>query len=244
MRPSVWIILLAMVAVGLVGCRPSTEIPPTPTLEPVSTFTPTAIPIAISPPTEAATATLRPSSAYAIAKEQPVNCRFGPGTFYAVVDILQPLQSALIVGKDSAGMWWYLKNPNFPGAYCWVIASATDLEGEAESIPMVEPPLVTVSKLEVRAQPERITVGCDTFPQFVLIVGQITTDGPTLVEWNWEDNSGRSIPGEALIFSEAGTQEVQTSLVITAPNDYWAKLHIQSPNEIVSQVSVVANCIP
>jgi uncharacterized protein YraI len=243
MRPSVCIAVLAF-AMGLAGCRPPADRLPTPTSTPVVVLTPSASATPSAPPTETPTITPHPPIAYAIARDQPVNCRYGPGTYYAVVDRLESFQSAQIEGKDETGMWWYLNNPNFPGAFCWVSAGATDLEGKAEAIVLAPPPHVTVNKLEVRAEPSRITVGCSAFPQYVLVVAEVTTNGPSLVDWRWEVSTGETTTETVLVFTEAGTQVVQKSLVIYGPNDYWAQLRILAPNEMVSQVKFVANCIP
>ncbi len=243
MRPSVWIAVLAF-ALGLAGCRPPADRPPTPTSTPVVALTPSASATSTAPPTETPTITPRPPVVYVIARDQPVNCRYGPGTYYAVVDRLEPFQSAQVEGKDETGMWWYLNNPNFPGAYCWVSAGATDLEGRVETISLAAPPHVTVSKAEIRAEPARITVGCSAFPQYVLIVAEVSANGPTLVDWRWEISTGENTTETALVFTEAGTQVVQKSLVIYGPNDYWAQLHIFAPNDLVAQVRFVANCIP
>ncbi len=239
MRPRVWFAALAL-ALGLAGCLFPAEDLSTPTSAP----TPALVSIPSSTPTLSPTRTPRPPTVYATARDFPVNCRFGPGTFYAVVDNLTPFQRAQVAGRDIKSAWWYLHNPNFPDQFCWVAASATDLDGETESLPVVDPPYVTVSKLEVRAEPPRITVGCEAFPQYVLIVGEITTDGPTLVEWRWETSAGEVTREEPRVFTEAATQTVQKSLVIYGPNNYWAQLHILTPNDVVMQVQFVANCIP
>ncbi len=241
MRPRVWFAALAF-ALGLAGCRFPAEDLSTPT----STPAPVTVTVSIPPPTSTPipTRTPRPPTVYAAAREFPVNCRFGPGTIYAVVDNLVPFQMAQIAGKDLTGSWWYLHNPNFPGEFCWAAASATDLDGEMESLPVVDPPYVTVNKLEVRAEPPRITVGCEAFPQYVLIIGEITTEGPTLVDWRWETSAGEVTREEPRVFTEAATQTVQKSLVIYGPNNYWAQLHILAPNDMVVQVQFIANCIP
>lgn len=239
MRPRVWFAALAL-ALGLAGCRFPADDSATPSFTPA----PAAVSIPSSTPTLTPTRTPRPPSAYAMARDFPVNCRFGPGTFYAVLDNLAPFQRAQAAGRDVTGAWWYLHNPNFPGQFCWVAASATDLDGETESLPVVDPPFVTVSKLEVRAEPPRITVGCEAFPQYILIVGEVSVNGPTLVDWRWETSAGETTREEPLVFTEAATQTVRKSLVVYTPNDYWAQLHILAPNDLVTQVQFVANCIP
>ena len=71
-----------------------------------------------------------------------------------------------------------------------------------------------------------------------------TFNGPTLVDWRWETSAGETTREEPLVFTEAATQTVRKSLVVYTPNDYWAQLHILAPNDLVTQVQFVANCIP
>lgn len=235
MRPHVWFAALAL-TLGLAGCRFPADGSPAPT--------PVSVTLPFSMPTLTPTRVPRPSAVYAAARDFPVNCRFGPGVIYAIVDSLAPYQGAQVAGRDVTGAWWYLHNPNFPDQFCWVAASATDLDGEAESLPVVEPPFVTVSRLEVRAEPPRITVGCNAFPQYILIVGEISVNGPALVDWRWETSAGEMTREEPLVFTEAATQAVQKSLVIYGPNEYWAQLRIFTPNDMAARVQFVANCIP
>jgi hypothetical protein len=228
-----------MLAVSLMGCRPADKtlpFTPSPAPVPIGTVTPAAI------PTKPPTSTPHPQNIYASARDLPVNCRFGPGTIYEVVDGLEPYQAALVVGRDYTDQWWYLHNPNNPGAMCWVSASATDLEGDDEFLPVVDPPFVTVDKLKVRAEPPRVTVQCDAFPQYVLLVAEISTNGPALVTWHWELGTGEVTQTATLIFERADTQVVQKSVVMYGPNDYWGQLRIDAPNEIVTQVKFIANC--
>ena len=239
MRPRVWIVSLTLI-VGLAGCRLPAEEPFTPTPVTVPSLTQVVTPTPL--PTELPTRTPHPRILYAMARDQPVNCRFGPGTIYEIVDELGPFQSAQIAGKDNTGMWWYVHNPNNPGAMCWASASATDFEGDTESLPVVAPPFVTVDRLEVRAEPPRITVGCDAFPQYILLIAEITTNGPALVTWRWEMSTGDVTQADTLIFEKAKTQVVQKSVIVYSPNDYWGQLHVNAPNEMITQVKFIANC--
>ncbi|MFZ5878147.1 MAG: hypothetical protein ACOY0R_02135 [Chloroflexota bacterium] len=243
MKPGVWIAALAF-SLGLAGCNAPADRLPTPTSTPSPAPTPTVSMTSSATPTETPTVTPRTPSVYVTAREHPVNCRYGPGVYYAIVDRLEPYQSAQVEGQDESGNWWYLRNPNFPGAFCWAAASATDLDGDADTVPVNPPPRVTVSKVEARAEPPRITVGCDAFPQYLLVVAEVSVNGPTLVDWRWELSTGEHTTETALVFTEAGTQTVQKSLVIYTPNNYWALLRILSPNELNVQVDFVANCIP
>src|SRR5687767_16038341 len=77
---------------------------PTPS---ISTSTPFPIEtlLTFDPPTITPTST--PSTILASPKDQPVNCRFGPGTSYAVAGALIVGRQAEIIGKNVDSSWWY-----------------------------------------------------------------------------------------------------------------------------------------
>jgi hypothetical protein len=180
----------------------------------------------------------------AVARKQPVNCRFGPGTIYQVISSLEEFQTARADGRDVNTRWLYVHDPLNPGGFCWVSVSAVDVEGEPDSLPVMDPPQVTVNKVVVRVEPQRITVTCDNFPQFTLFVADVSTNGPGVVNWRWEISTGEVTEPQVLGFEEAGTKTLTKSFVIPSPNDYWVRLHINAPNDIFDETNFVANCTP
>ena len=180
---------------------------------------------------------------FARAKELPVNCRFGPGVIYEIVSGLKPNQSSQIAGRNINDTWWYIHDPLNPGGYCWVAADATDVEGETESIPVVDPPVTSVTSVQVRVEPQRITILCNQFPQSFLFVADITTNGPALVVWKWEVSTGEIGEEQSFIFDAADTKTSQLYFTVTGPNDYWVRAHIYQPNEILGQSNFYATCI-
>jgi len=251
MKRHAWIITPIFLVI-LQACIPAPTQPVTPTSTPapVATQIPTSTPPAtLTPsPTLAPTATLTLTPVllpvYASTRDQPVNCRFGPGIVFEVVDGLQPRQTAQVTGRTIDNMWWYVQDPNNPGGTCWVFSAAVDMTGDTGLLPVVGAPPVTVDKLEVSVDPPRISVACTAFPQYFLFTGNITANGPTVVKWHWELSTGEVTSDETLIFEQAGTQTVQKSFVVYNPNDYWTQIHITGPNEMVQQANFVANCSP
>jgi hypothetical protein len=120
----------------------------------------------------------------------------------------------------------------------------TEVEGEAEKLPVVQAPLVTVTKANLRAEPDRMVVGCDQFPQTIFLEAEITTNGPTFVTWKWEASTGVSSERAILVFEQAEMQVINDYYQIGAPNEYWIKLHILEPNELTRQVNIPVNCTP
>jgi SH3-like domain-containing protein len=239
MRPGAWIASLMFAGI-VAGCSlPTQEAAVAPTAP--LTITPN-VPMVVAPILHEPTNTPVPRPVYATGRSLPVNCRFGPGTIYAVVSRLDAGQSTRIRGKDYTGSWMYISDPLNPGGYCWVSTAPVDIEGDALALPQVDPPYVTVNKLDVWVESQRITVACDNFPQYALFIAEVTVNGPTLVQWRWEYSTGEATEPQVMLFEQAETRTLQGSFVVNSPNDYWARMHINAPNEIVEQTNLVANC--
>lgn len=229
------VLFTGLISVFLSACAGAAPMPaaiptltPLPTFTPVPTFTPTAAPVQLD---------LRVTA-------ERVNCRRGPGVVYELVNELKAGQSARVVGRDVSSQWWYIRDPGNPNGLCWVAASVTSIEGDVEKLPVVLSPVSTVTKATLRAEPDRIVVGCDKFPQTIFLEAEITTDGPTFVTWKWEASTGVSSENVILVFEQAGTQVINDYYQIGAPNEYWIKLHILEPNAITRQINVPVTCAP
>ncbi len=227
------LILFGLLAALLVSCKfaePAATRTPTitPTLSPAST--PTLIPTATP-----AEVTLR-------VKDELINCRFGPGTGYVPVNELPRGQSARVIGRNDASTWWYIRDPGNPGGFCWVSADVTETQGTVKKLPVTQPPFATVTNVNLRVEPNRIVVNCDQFPQTVFFEAEVTTNGPALMTWQWEASTGAVSDVGTLVFEEAGTQVINEFYPINAPNEYWVKLHILTPNDRVEQVNFPVSC--
>src|SRR5688572_9405322 len=110
MRNCFWIAVITAV-IGMSSCNlpaSSTTETATSTLAPLldtpasSSPTPTPVPfetlVNLEPPTVTPTST--PSVFLASPKDQPVNCRFGPGTSYAVIGALILGRQAEMIGRN------------------------------------------------------------------------------------------------------------------------------------------------
>jgi hypothetical protein len=253
MKRQIWI-AIAIFALGMPSCNLSanqpTETPlPTPTLViPITSAsaTPTLVPIdtllAIDTPTITPTSTS--SLVLASAKDQPVNCRFGPGTQYAIAGALNPGRQAEMIGKNEDSSWWYVKNPSDPSTLCWLAASVTDTVGNVEALPVVEPPEIMVTSVNVSVDPPGMNVACNAFPQSVIITAFITTNGPSIVIWRWESSTGRTSPENNLLFEEGGTKMVQDYYQVDAVNDYSIQVRTIVPNVVIGQANFKVICTP
>ncbi len=70
----------------------------------------------------------------------PTNCRVGPGVVYDRVGGLQVGEVAEVVGRNTAGNYWVIRNPNRPGETCWLWGEYATLTGYTGILPVLTPP--------------------------------------------------------------------------------------------------------
>ena len=228
--------LIGFVSTLLAACAITTPAPPAMNT-PTATFSP------------ASTPTLVPSTATPVrvtltVKDTLVNCRFGPGVTYALINELGQGESARVVGRNESSTWWYVHDPGNPNGYCWVSANVTETQGAVEELPVIQSPVATVTNVSLRVEPSRIVVNCNQFPQTIFLEAEVTSNGPTFVTWRWEASTGVSSNDTILVFEEAGMQIINDYYQIGAPNEYWIKLHILAPNEWIEEVKFPVSCTP
>ncbi|MCZ2127827.1 MAG: hypothetical protein LC099_08675 [Anaerolineales bacterium] len=215
------------------GCAAKETPPPPPTPTASATPAPTPTPI---PPTPTRVEIVAQVSA------DSANCRFGPGTVYEPRGEIRKGRLLTAVGRNVNADWWQIKDPLNPGGFCWISAQTTELRGEAESLSVVSPPSVSVLKIDLRVEPKLISVSCDQFPQAIFLEAVVTTDGPTLLNWQWESNVGVISDVGTIIFDEYGSKIINDFYRISAPGSYWIKLKIIYPNATEGKIAFSVNC--
>lgn len=107
---------------------------------PVATFTP-------EPPTLTPTATLSPTPIFTstplvpqISVSVATNCRVGPGRVYDRVGALLVGQVSEVVGRDYTGNYWFIRNPNQSGGFCWLWGEYATVTGNWAVLPQYTPP--------------------------------------------------------------------------------------------------------
>ena len=249
-RTTVVIFVFALSSCNRPADQP-TETPPltiqpafdTPTSS-ISTLTPIPINTLLTLETPTIAPTSTPSTILASPKDQPVNCRFGPGTSYAVAGALNPGRQAAVIGRNSDSSWWYVRNPSNPSTSCWLAASATDTVGNVESLSVVNPPEIMVTGIDVSVDPPALHVACDAFPQAVVLNAQITTSGPSIVTWRWESSNGTASAEKNLLFEEGGTKTVQEYYQVSSANNYAIQIRTLLPNVMIGQANFKVTCDP
>ena len=240
------VLALALGACNLPSGRPGTptatsESQPSPTLA-ASTEIPSATPL----PSDTPPLTLTPTHTVPIAwpKEVGVNCRFGPSTDWLVVGALLVEQTATIQGKNAASTWWYVTTPNDPGTPCWVSGAVTNTAGNLATVPVVNPPSASVTKVTIE-KPDTISVaGCLGPIQPMELAGSIQVNGPTEVKWRFETEQGGALSTGTTSFAGAGSKDVSDDSY-TPPlvaGSYWVKLVVTSPNDKSAETTYKIEC--
>ena len=193
-------------------------------------------------PTQTSTPT--PSAVLASPREQPVNCRFGPDVSYAVTGALIVGRQAEVIGKNIDVTWVYVRNPSDPSTSCWLSVDFVDVVGNLEALPVVGPPEIMVTGIQVRVDPSAMNVACDAFPQSVIISADITTNGPLIVNWYWESSTGQISEPKQVLFEEAGTKTVQDYYQVAQAGDYSMVVRSAPPNSQAGEAAFKAICTP
>jgi hypothetical protein len=104
---------------------------------PTATFTPIFTPTETLTPSPVFTATsIIPQVRVSVA----TNCRVGPGKVYDRVGALLIGQVAEVIGRDTTGNYWYIRNPNQNNGFCWLWGEYATLTGNFAALPMFTPP--------------------------------------------------------------------------------------------------------
>lgn len=96
---------------------------PAPAITPTLTASPTAFPTPAPP---------------RLTVSVDTNCREGPGEVYERVGYLRVGEEAEVLGRSTAGDYWYVRLPD--GATCWLWGQYATVTGDTGSVPQMTPP--------------------------------------------------------------------------------------------------------
>jgi Bacterial SH3 domain len=254
MRNWFWIAVIAAL-IGVSSCNlpapQTTGIPVsgiTPMLDTPTSSVPTLTPVPLETLVDfvlpTATPTSTPRVFLASPKDQPVNCRFGPATSYAVIGALLLGRQAEIIGRNTDSTWWYVRNPSDPSTSCWLSAEFVQTVGDVQSLPVVSSPEIMVTGISVSIEPSVINVACDALPQTVIITARITASGPTTVTWHWASSSGVVSSDKNVLFEVGDTKTVQDYYQVNHVSDYIVQVQTTLPNIVTGQASFKVVCTP
>lgn len=204
----------------------------------------------ISTPTNTVVPTVTPTATSGIpllmAKEQAVNCRYGPGAEWAVVTTLDTGLAAEIIGKSQDGSWWYIRHPLRMSLSCWVSDKVATVSGNRGSVPVIPMPVAQVTKVQVAANVANYANCAGPNGTPVWFIGKITTTGPGTVKYRWElrGNLTLDYAEEEYTFSQADTGTVESSALFLPCGDYRVVLHVLVPNEKQDEFSFMVTQSP
>jgi hypothetical protein len=225
---------------------PASTLPPlldTPTSS-VPTLTPVPLETLVEFELPTITPTFTPNVFLASPKDQPVNCRFGPATSYAVIGALILGRQAEIIGRNEDSSWLFVRNPSDPSTSCWLSAEFVDIVGEVQALPVVKPLENMVTNIGVSIEPPVLNIACDALPQTVVISARITASGPATVIWHWSSSAGVVSPDKQILFVAGDTKTVQDYYQVNRVSDYIVQVQTTLPNIMTGQASFKVVCTP
>lgn len=241
MKPALrigWTLPLVTLILSGLACNWSDVAPPAaPVIEPspLPTF---AIPTLTDIPTDtpSPTPTSTPDAPIALPKSLGVNCRYGPGQEWEVISSIPEGTSIEIKGRTIDTSWWYALDPmQLEERFCWIAYDAVDAAGNLNIIPIVEPPVGSVTDVDVDTVVVTFTA-CGGSNQ-VTLSGTIRTNGPETVAYHWEVSGAaqETNPEETVQFTQSGAQTVTAVLSLTECGAYSAILRVTEPNGVFDQ---------
>lgn len=112
--------------------------PQQPTQQPPNVDTPIPAPSQTPSLTPSITPTATPDTPM-VEVSVGTNCRTGPGNAYDIEGALLKGEEAEIIAKDPNDLFWYIPNPDRPGAFCWVWGQYASTTGNTDNLPVYTP---------------------------------------------------------------------------------------------------------
>jgi hypothetical protein len=117
---------------------PSATPVPTDTQAPSDTPAPTDTqPAPVVPPTQEAPP---PPQPIMLTADIETRCREGDNPAFKTISFIRAGQQAEVLGKNPAVSWWLIRDPQGTFGNCWVWGETTRLLGDANQVPVIQPP--------------------------------------------------------------------------------------------------------
>lgn len=141
----------------------------------------------------------------------------------------------------------------FPASSTTYILTATNSAGSTVATTQVivesgsytpppTPPAFAVVGVTASVDPSDFSGPC---PKNFSCSAVITVNGPGTVTYRWERSDGGSSPTQTVTFGAAGSQTVTTGWPRASAGNYWVRVRILTPNELISnQASFNLMCSP
>ena len=151
---------------------------------------------------------------------------------------------AEVIGKNIDITWLYVRNPSDPSNNCWLSVDFINVEGNVDLLPVVGPPEIMVTGVQVNVEPAALNVACDAFPQNVVINARISTNGPSVVTWSWESSVGKTSQQKQILFEAGDSKTVQDYYQVDSAGDYSVQVHTILPNPMSGEATFKVICTP
>jgi len=130
--------------------------------------------------------------------------------------------------------------PSISTSYMLTAINSTGFSNETTTVLVSEVPSFIVTSVTVSADPPYFSGAC---PTTVTFYGAIAVSGPGTVTYRWESSQGATGQMLSINFLGAGLLEVSTTLQAETTGSNWLRLHVFTPNEIISnQANFTLNC--
>ncbi len=108
---------------------------------PIPTDTQTPTLVFSDTPSLTPSITITPSSTVPmVSVSVDTNCRIGPGKVYKLLGALLVGEQTEIIARDPSNQYWYVRNPDKPGEFCWLWGQYATTTGNTGSLPVFTPP--------------------------------------------------------------------------------------------------------
>jgi hypothetical protein len=259
MKQTFFVILFFLLLLS--ACATPTQVPPTSTSEPTLTRMPTltALPSATitssAEPTNTPTPTPEPPNGsptpaipLVISPDgKDIQCYFGPGVEYTPTFAFK---MAEIIGKDQAGLWWYVQTYDklAKPIYCWVNAKNVRIAGGLSNVLITEAERGSVTAINISIvgnSTQEIACGQDTTLLEFHFTGEMTTNGSVdKLRYQWMTDAGTKFSAEQTqIRAWDAPARVEISIPVPAQEaTYSLTLRTIFPNEMVQTAQFTVKC--
>ena len=160
--------------------------------------------------TETPTATLSPMPIFTATSAVPqvsvsvaTNCRVGPGRAYDRVGALLVGQVSEVVGRSATSNYWYIRNPDQSGGFCWLWGEYATVTGNFAALPVFTPPPTPTPS-----------------PAFEVEYDNLDTCGGWWVDLELINTGGLSFESVAIT-----VRDLDTDVVVTMSSDTFTNLN-------------------
>lgn len=194
------------------GSSPS-ALPPSFTNTPGVTDTPS--------PTSTPTFTSTPETPL-VSVSVNTNCRVGPGKVYDWVGALLVGETTEVTGRTQDNKYYYVRNPDVPGGFCWLWANYATTTGNIAVLPIFTPPPTPTPAPDFTVTYEHLETCVGWDPAFKLTnTGGITFRSVTVTVK--DTDTGTTITTSANFFDKRTGCAIANPINVLQPGDAgWA----------------------